>query len=344
MSPIRPAILALGAALALTGCGGSPPPAPKPSVLVQTQPATQGSLPDVVTVYGTATPATGALQTLALKQPAQIKAILVSPGAQVRAGQQLIAYNPDPMSVSAYRQAADNLKLAQAQLVHMNQLVTQQLATRDQVTQAETAGRNAQAALTALMQQGAGAPSGRVSAPFNGLVVTIPVAVGDQTAAGAPLATVARNGSLVIVAGFNPLAAARLRVGQPAALQSLAGGPPVQGHVMRISAALDPRNRLINADIAVDSGVILGDAFRAAVTVGQVSGWLAPHAAVLNDAQGDYVFQVSGRHAKRVDVQVISSTGVVDVVKGPLDPRLPLVAVGAYQLEPGALVRIATKR
>jgi RND family efflux transporter MFP subunit len=237
------------------------------------------------------------------------------------------------------------MTLAQAQLTHANQLFAQQLATRDQVAMAEASLRTAQANLTALAQQGAGVASGGVAAPFEGVVVSIPVAVGDLTAAGAPLVTVARKGGLVVTAGFDPTAAGRLRVGQPATLQSLSGGEPVQGQVLRVSSALNPRTRLIDADIGVlGGGLVLGEAFRAAVTVGQVTGWIAPHASVLNDGQGDYVFQISGGKARRVNVTLIHSGGAVDVIQGPLDSRLPLAVDGAYQLENGAQVRIASAR
>jgi RND family efflux transporter MFP subunit len=341
----RPAQLVFVAAAALTfaACGSPPPAPPTPSVLVRTQPATQGAVPDVVTVYGAAAPGTGALQTLSLKQAAQVDAILVAPGALVKAGQRLLAYSLDPASVGAYRQAMAALTLAQAQQAHATQLFAQQLATRDQVAQAEAGLRSAQANLAALTQQGAGIASGVVAAPFDGVVVSIPVAAGDKTMAGAPLATVARNGGLVITAGFDPGAAARLRVGQPATVQSLSGGQAAPGQVLRVSGALNPRTRLLDADIGVpDRSLILGDAFRVTVTVGQVAGWIAPHASVLNDGRRDYVFQVSGGKARRIDVNLIRSAGDVDVIQGPLDPRLPLVADGAYQLDNGAQVRTAS--
>jgi hypothetical protein len=147
----------------------------------------------------------------------------------------------------------------------------------------------------------------------------------------------------VITAGFDPGAAARLRVGQPATVQSLSGGQAAPGQVLRVSGALNPRTRLLDADIGVpDRSLILGDAFRVTVTVGQVAGWIAPHASVLNDGRRDYVFQVSGGKARRIDVNLIRSAGDVDVIQGPLDPRLPLVADGAYQLDNGAQVRTAS--
>jgi hypothetical protein len=183
-----------------------------------------------------------------------------------------------------------------------------------------------------------------MKAPFDGVVVGVPVAAGDMVAAGAPMITVARQGGLVVTAGFDPAVAQRVRTGQPASLEGLAGGQKLQGQVVRVSSALNPLTRLVDADIAASgAGPVLGDSFRATVTVGQVSGWLAPHAAVLSDGLGDYLFQVAGGKARRVNVRVTGMSGDTDVVQGPLDPRLPLVIEGAAQLEDGAPVRTVSQ-
>jgi hypothetical protein len=43
-------------------------------------------------------------------------------------------------------------------------------------------------------------------------------------------------------------------------------------------------------------------------------------------------------------VRVSGISGDIDVLQGPLDPHRPLVVDGAFQLEPGALVRTAGKQ
>lgn len=327
--------------LSLAACGKPAAPPAEPSVLVTTQPARQGVAPYLVTVYGAATPATDALRTLSLQQPAQVRAIAVTPGAPVRAGQRLIDYTLSAGAVSAYRQAAAALRLAKAEQLHANQLFAQQLATKDQVAQADAAVNTAQAALAAFAEQGAGSSAGGLTAPFDGFVVAIPVAAGDLAQPGAPLITVARRSGLVVTAGFEPTDAQRLRAGQPASVVDLSGGQSLQGAVLRIATALNPKTRLIDGDIKVPAPLIPGDSFRVTVSVGQIQGWLAPHRAVLNDAQGDYVFQVSGTRAVRVPVSVVSTSGDTDVLQGALDARRPLVVDGAFQLQPGALVRTA---
>jgi RND family efflux transporter MFP subunit len=332
-------VLAAGL-FALAACGNATAPTPAPSVLVKTVTVRMGTMPEVAVVYGTATPATGAVQTLNLEQPAVIRSIAVVPGVEVRAGQQLLDYTLAPGATSAYQQAVAALRLAQEQRAHVVRLLEQQLATMDQLAQADAAVIAARTNLDALVRQGAATSAGSLRAPFDGFVVAIAVSAGDLAQSGAPLITLARTAGVVVTTGFSVSDAARLRAGQPATLESLSNGSMVDGHVTRVAARLNPRTGFVDADLAPKAGsVIAGDAFRALVTIGQLNGWLAPHIAVLNDQQGDYVFQVASGKAKRVAVRLVGISGNIDVVSGPLDARLPLVTDGAYQLQDGMAVR-----
>jgi hypothetical protein len=106
---------------------------------------------------------------------------------------------------------------------------------------------------------------------------------------------------------------------------------------------LNPRTRLVDADVSVPAGsVISGAAFRAEITVGELSGWIVPHDAVLTDANGSYVFQVAGTTAARVNVTVAGPAGGDDVVQGPLAPQRPIVVQGNYQLTDKSPVRVDT--
>jgi multidrug efflux pump subunit AcrA (membrane-fusion protein) len=68
------AAIVLALSLALLGCGPSPAPPPAPSVLVTVVQPMRGSLPDLVTVYGSAGPALNGSQTLSVPQPGQVGA------------------------------------------------------------------------------------------------------------------------------------------------------------------------------------------------------------------------------------------------------------------------------
>jgi RND family efflux transporter MFP subunit len=310
------------------------------SVAVQTQVPRSGAVPDVITAYGSAAPALDGGMTLSLQQDGRVLAIAVTPGETVCAGERLLDFGASPAAIATYQQAMSALAVAKSQRAHVAQLLTQQLATRDQLAQADKAMADAQAALDALQREGADRPTQTLTAPFDGIVATIPVAQGDRVQPGAALLTLTRLDGLVVTVGIDPSDRDRVRPGQHAHLIPLGAGRLLDGQVLRVDGMLNPKTRLIDADVSVPPGaVISGAAFRADITVGQLTGWIVPHDAVLTDDKGAYVFQVAGDTASRVDVSVAGTAGNDDVVDGKLDPRQPLVVQGNYQLSDRAKVR-----
>lgn len=341
--------LALAVAM-LGGCGSSQPQAdatPTPTTLVSVVRPQQGSLPRVIESYGTAAPSANGLVTLSVPQPGQVTAVPVVAGASVRAGQPIVVFAVAPSARSTYSQAVDALKAAQEQRRTTAQLLGQQLATRDQLVQADKAVADARVFLTALRAEGAGAGTITLRAPAAGVVNTVPVAPGDRTQPGQALATIARAGSVLVTVGVDPALREQLRVGAPVALGRLdGGGSPVHGQVRRVDAALNPRTRQVDVDIGYPAGAILpGEAVRVAIRTGEASGWVVPHRAVVMGADGKaQVFQVVGGKARAVPVELIVSQADRDAVAGPLDPAAALIVDGAYQVTDGDPVRTGAAR
>ncbi|HWU03752.1 MAG TPA: efflux RND transporter periplasmic adaptor subunit [Novosphingobium sp.] len=337
----------LAAACLLPAACSAPPAADEasPSALVTTQAARQGSAPVVLAAYGSARPSADGAQTLSSAQPGQVTALLVAPGAAVRAGQPLLAFALAPTARAAYLQAASALAAAQKQRATIAQLLTQQLATRDQLVQAEKAVDDARAALAGLAGEGAGQSAKTFTAPFDGIVTAITVAQGDRTAPDAPLLTVARARDIVVTVGVQPQDRASVRAGQSVMLQRLSGGAGMAGHVLRIASALNPRTRMMDADIAVPAGAILpggiliGEGMRADIHTGDVQGWLVPHQAVVTANGAPHVFQLRAGKARAVGVAVVQQGPGGDVVRGAIDPNARLIVEGAYQVEDGMAVR-----
>jgi RND family efflux transporter MFP subunit len=311
----------------------------KSSVEVQTELPQAGVVPDLMIAYGTAMPALDGGMTLSLQQEGRVLAIAVTPGETVRAGERLLDFGASAAAVSIYQQAISSLNTALQQRSHTAQLLAQQLATRDQLAQADKAAADAQATLDALRREGADRPMQTLKAPFDGIIATIPVVQGDRVQPGATLMTVTRLDGLVVTIGIEPAGRARVHSGETVHLTPIAGGAGLNGQVVRIDGVLNPKTRLVDADVSVPPGsVISGAAFRAAITVGELKGWIVPHDAVLTGASGSYLFQVDGAVAAQVAVTVLGSAGADDVVQGPLDPQRPVVVQGNYQLSDKAQV------
>ena len=342
MSVGRAPLLAL---IGLAGCSSGTSqttPAPAPSVLVTTQRIARGSVPATVTAFGTTGPSVTGTVTLSVPQPGQVIGLAATPGAAVRAGQPLVTFATAPSSRSSFQQAATALAAARQQRATTAQLLTQQLATKDQLVQAEKAVADAAAAVAALRADGADRATRSLTAPFAGIVTAVSVAQGDRTQPGAPLVTVARTGGLVVTVGIDPSERPRLSPGQAATLQRLSGGAPIAGRVIRIDSALNAKTRMVDVDLSFPAGVLLpGEAMRVAIEVGQVSGWVVPHRAVVTANGPPRIFQVLGGKAKAVPVSLALSSTSTDVVEGPIDPVRPLIVDGAYQVSDGDVVRTA---
>ena len=333
----RATILAV-AALALV----PPAWADEGSVLVQVAKPRQGGLPALMTAYGTATPAFGGGLTLSLPQDGRVLRIAVTPGEQVHAGDMLIEFGASATTSGAYQQAVTALGLARTQRAHTAQLLAQQLATRDQLAQADKAVSDAQETVDTLTAQGANRPQSTLTAPFDGVVSAIPVAQGDRVASGAALINLTKLDGLVVTVGLEPADRMRVQAGQPVHLQRLGGGDPLDGTVQRVDGVLNAKTRLVDADIGVAPGSVLsGEAFRADIVVGSIEGWIVPRNAVQVDGQGAHVFQVADGKAAAVDVVVAGALGLTTVVTGPIDAGQPLVVGGAPQLAAGMAVRTA---
>jgi hypothetical protein len=141
--------------------------------------------------------------------------------------------------------------------------------------------------------------------------------------------------------GLEPGDRDRVRARQTVHLTPIGAGPRLDGQILRVDGVLNPKTRLVDADVSVPPGAVMsGTAYRADITVGQLQGWIVPHDAVLTDDKGAYVFQVAGNTASRVDVSVAGSVGSDDVIDGKLDPARSLVVQGNYQLSDHATVRV----
>lgn len=341
------AIYAVAFLLASLALGPAPALA-APSVLVQTETPRAGRLARTAIGYGIARPAPDGTISLAVQHAGIVARLAVVPGQAVAAGATLAVIAATPAVRAQYHQAATALTLARAERAHVAQLRAARLATTDQLARADKAVTDAASALEALRQEGGGAPSQALPAPFAGIVATVAVTQGQAVAAGVPLFALTRRDALLIAIGLPPRAARLVRPGQPVALTPLSGGAGFAGTVTGVGGMLDPVTHLVEVLIApavTSPGAIdpplAGASFRAAIRTGWYRGWIVPRDAVMSGRAGDFVFQVARGHAARVPVRVVGEVGGQTVIAGAIVPAEKLVIQGAYQLAPGMAVRLA---
>jgi membrane fusion protein, multidrug efflux system len=345
LRPIAPAAVACLSLCTISSLGVSAhadePAAGNASALVQETPLRKGSLPSVVTAFGTVQGSAASRRAIMAPTAAVVAEIPVRPGERVARGAALIRLAPTPQTAASYAQARSALNVARQLAERTRQMLGQHLATRQQLAEAQKSESDARAALAALEAQGAGG-SNVLKAPYAAIVTAVSTSRGAVVTEGTPLLELAGTEDLVLHAGIVPAAAGGIARGNPAVITALDGSRSAQGRVMLRGDAVDPATGLMPIDVSVPPGTLMpGETAAAVVTTGMVSGYLVPHEAVLvDDAGNPYVVQDVGGAARKVTVRVLASRADENVVAGRLDPAAPIVLAGNYQLEEGMRVRV----
>jgi membrane fusion protein, multidrug efflux system len=335
-------LLLLALALAALPAWAGSPASEAPSVLVQTTPVREGSLPKTVSAYGTVQADPRAHAAIMAPVAAIVGAIDVRVGEEVAPGAALVRLVPSPQTAAAYSQAVSGLRVASDALRHTRELLGEQLATRQQLADAEKTESDARAALAALQAQGAGGAK-IVRAPFRAIVTAVSTSVRAIVPEGTSLLELTRPNGLVLMAGVVPAEAAGVASGDPASVTPIGGTRSYAGRVVLRGAVVDSASGLVTVAIALPVGAFLpGQTAQATITIAIVHGYLVPHEAILIDDSGStYVVQAIRGTARIVHVRVLDAQGASDAIEGPLDRGAPLVLAGNYQLKDGMAVRVA---
>lgn len=339
----------LAAMLALAACsssGGdvSTSADQKAPVVVDTAAPVQREFHTHVEAFGTLAADSRHAQTLTLPQAGQIVAADVTSGRRVRRGQTLLKLATDPNARNTYQQSVNALNQTRDELTRTQRLRDEKLATNSQLDAARKALADAQATLDAQAKLGGAQAVTALTAPSDGVVTALDVALGERVAAGAKLVEFTPQLALAAQLGVEPEAAARIRPGMAAAITPVyaTNAQPLPGTVAVVADAVNPQTHLVDVLATIDggdnAGLAAGAALSARIDVAQFKAWSVPRDALLNDEQGDYVFQIEQGKAHRVSVKVVSPDGDPVGVDGKLDAGAPVIALGAYELSDGDAV------
>lgn len=312
------------------------------SVLVTLTRLQEGSLPHVVLGYGTVEPSAAGHKTVMAPVAAVVAGIEVRLGEEVPAGAPLIRLAPSPATAASYTQAKSALAVAERLVASTRKLVAGHLATTQQLADAEKSESDARSTLQALDAVGAGG-SHVIRAPFRAIVTALSTTPGSIVAEGAALLDLAAPQNLVLNVGVVPAQAAAIHANDKATVELIGAGEGVPTKVLLCGAVAEADTGLVPVEIALPPGRFLpGEMAQAAITTGEMRGYVVPHEAVLvNDSGELYVVQAVNGVAHKVTVRVLDAQGDQDVISGALDARAPLVLSGNHQLDDGMKVRLS---
>jgi membrane fusion protein (multidrug efflux system) len=318
---------------------------PEPVVLIQSAPLRQKQIKDVVTGVGAVTASDEATTDISFLHAGQIASLDVQTGERVTKGQRLAELTADPAAIQNYDRAVAAVSFAKQDLERTQTLLNQHLATNAQVATAQKAHGDALAALATEKKIGDDKPVEFATAPFDGFVVKLMVALGDRIQPNTALMKLSRTdvGARIAV-GLPADQAARVARGMDATITAIMSLKPQQiaANVGGVSGSVNPATRLIDCWLTLSSAVDKipeGTTVTVAIVVAQHSGWVVPRQTVLKDDKDSYLFQVDGTTAHRIEVQTGIETDDETEVTGPFDPSRPVVVQGNYELREGMTVR-----
>jgi RND family efflux transporter MFP subunit len=320
----------------------APEKAAAPSVLVQSQAVAQKALARTLATFGEI--ASAKPETLSFPQAGQLLRLPLVLGQRVRRGDTLAVIGTDPNALAAYAQASNAVGFAQRELKRQQELAGLQLATQSQVDAARKQLEDSQAALAAQAKLGGAHPSLDLTAPFDAVVTALPAAQGDRLAAGAAVVQVGPTGHPRALLAIEPARSAAVKPGMAVNIKPLLDGAvPIAARIATVDGIVDPKTQMVTANVELPAsqaaGLAIGTRVEAAITLGEDNAWSVPRQAVLSDDQGSYLFQVANGRARRVAVTVAGEHGASYGVAGELDPQLPVVVLGNYELQDGMPVR-----
>jgi RND family efflux transporter MFP subunit len=330
-----------------------PAAATNPAARVQTIAARQGPLAQQVHAYGSIGFSAADLVTLNVPYAAQVTRLAVSVGQPVKKGAVLAEVVADPAVAATFVQAQSGLKASRDEFRRTQSLYDKQLATQSQLAAAQKAVSDAEVTVSELARQGAQPGPRPLVAPFDGVVVNVAAAQGDRVAAGASVLQIGRDskaGAARATVGVDPSQASQVRPGAPARVASLDRGsasgapdaPAYAGRVAAVRQILNPQTRLVDVAVALDASAgtppLSGTLVRADIEIARGTHWIVPRAAVLQDAAGDYIYQVAAGRAHRIGVTKQVESGDQYGVDGALVAGQPVVVEGNYELTDGMAV------
>ena len=317
--------------------------APTPTAHVQFASAVQGSLAPIALGYGTVVSAPANTRALVMPFEGSITAVLVHAGDSVRSKQELLTLARTPATAAQAAQARSALKFAEEDLARTQRLFAEKLSTNDQVATARKALADAQAQSEAIEKAGADHEQTALRAPFAGVITTLAAIPGDRPALGTVLATVSNPSELIVQVGLQPAEAAK--VASTAAVDLTApiqDSQPIHGRLLTLGKNLDPTSHLVNAVVSLpasqSSGITLGMTLLAQIHMPDQTGIVVPRGALLEDAEGTYVFTASDGKAHRQGVHVAVETDREVLISDGLTAGTQVIVSGNAGLDDGIAV------
>lgn len=268
-----------------------------------------------------------------------VVAVEVDLGDAVSRGDTLARITPEDFSARA-AQADAELAQARSELERLEAMHARELASQEQVEQARTRMRVAEAQRRLAGRQ---LRDTRVVAPFDGAIAERLVSPGAFVRIGTPLFVLVATSPLRLALDVPEAHAATVREGTPVRVRHESGGT-IEARVTRVAPVVDPTTRTfrVHVDVPTEAGASLrpGMYVQALVELGTADDAVrVPRAAIFEVLGHSRVVLVVDGRAQPRDVELVGEEDGVAIVRG-LGTEHAVVARSPALLAPGTEVDV----
>ncbi len=341
------AFVGLALAVILTGCQPAESeegPRGAVSAAVEVVKVDRGPLELSLAAYGSMEFSAETQTTVSFLRPGQVLRVPVVAGQMVKKGDLLMTVGGVPRGSPEVQQASIAVDFAQRELARVQRLITEKLATNQELQHAEQELAAATAGLGGLGRDSAGGASMR--AESSGIVAEVLVQPGSIVQAGQPGVMIAPKDALSVRAGFEVEDLPRLKEGLPVRLSPVfAGSVNVEAPATLavLERVVDPKTQLVEGLIRIPEPLpwmAAGLAVRVVVVLELHPSALRIPLSALTEHEGkEGVFVIESSHAKfRAITLGLKDAARVEVIGGLKEGEL-LATTGRSSLEEGMAVR-----
>lgn len=303
---------------------------------------------ETLTVYGSTLPAPDESQTLSVPYECRVQRVLVTAGRVVELGTPLIEVEPSHETKLLLDGSREEQQTAKGQFTLMQQRLEMNLATRQDLLQAEQHLHAATLRRNSLEKRGAGhAQILRAATP--GVISLLHVRQGQIVPPGGSLMEMIDDQHILVRFGVEEEDRHFLKKGQRVRLFPVheTTSEPMEGEIRVVTQQVNLATRLVEVLAAPgpQDRLLLNEYVRGEIIIASEEGLVVPRSAVLQQEGHWVLYSVQEGHARRHVVETgLENREQVEVRGSDLHEGLPIVIVGQNQLQNGMAVDVDGSR
>ncbi len=315
-----------------------------PSVAVKVASISQIKMSEHIVAYGVLEAKADNIVGLSLAHAGLINQLWVRLGQRVKKGERLAEIITSPEARMQYFQAKSAMGYAKQQLTRSKRLFSEKLATQAEVENAIRNLADSQSTLEALIKRNQNRGKETLFAPLNGIITQLNLTQGQRIQSNDNAMLIASENHLVARIGIEPEEISLLPTNTAVTVSPVFDESiQVNSKINSVNAMVNPTTHLIDAMVDIPAvqakQLILGTRIKANFILPAKLHFVIPRSALLNDANGYYIFTLKNKIAHKVYIKKSIEQNHKVAISGNIQLNDTVVILGNYVLEDGMLTR-----